>query len=230
MGVSARSDASAVTGKRCPRTTCAKRGVVQPRDAFHKDRRNKDGLESWCKACVRQYNEENKDRINAYRRERYRANREREREKSRTYYATNDAYREKALEKDRAYYRANREKIAAYDRERNQRNAEKNLAYNRAYLEAHPEKSREYNARYHARKRGATVESVSYERILARDGHWCYLCENDVAPNEVSYDHVVPLSRGGAHSEANIKVVHRSCNSRKLNRLLSELKLPFQNG
>jgi 5-methylcytosine-specific restriction endonuclease McrA len=56
-------------------------------------------------------------------------------------------------------------------------------------------------------------------RILERDGWICYLClraidEAAVAPDPLSgtIDHVVPLSRGGAHIDANLRATHLACN------------------
>jgi hypothetical protein len=45
-------DLSIVTRKRCARC-----GVVKPREAFSTNRRNRSGLHSYCKECVREYRE-----------------------------------------------------------------------------------------------------------------------------------------------------------------------------
>lgn len=78
-----------------------------------------------------------------------------------------------------------------------------------------PEKVSEWNRRRRARKLGARVGRVSYAEILGRDGLTCHLCGGAVSNATLSFDHVVPLARGGAHSMDNIKVAHLSCNSRK---------------
>ncbi len=41
--------------------------------------------------------------------------------------------------------------------------------------------------------------SLSRRNILARDEHRCQYCGRTFSPAELSVDHVVPLSRGGAH-------------------------------
>ncbi len=55
--------------------------------------------------------------------------------------ASSRAYRQRNLEKQkayaRAYYQRNSEKLKAYDREYRQRNLEKRRAYGRAYYEQH---------------------------------------------------------------------------------------------
>ncbi|WP_204745553.1 HNH endonuclease [Glycomyces paridis] len=101
---------------------------------------------------------------------------------------------------------------------------ERLLEGHRKWSKANPEKNREYARAYQARKREATVEEVDYGLIIERDGMHCYLCRSDIADLDVlHFDHVVPLSRGGAHSMGNIKPTHGTCNQRKHNKLLSEL-------
>lgn len=93
----------------------------------------------------------------------------------------------------------------------------------REWRKNHPAKIREYARRHAALKRSAQVGKVSYDRILERDGMHCYLCDSDIPEDVLSFDHVVPLSRGGAHSEDNIKPAHVSCNCRKRDKFLHEL-------
>lgn len=100
------------------------------------------------------------------------------------------------------------------------KNRERVDAYNRAWNRANPEKRREFKGRRRARERDQSVESVDYLAVLDRDGYWCYLCAQAVAPEDVSFDHVMPISKGGPHSMDNIKVTHWECNRRKGNRLL----------
>ena len=54
--------------------------------------------------------------------------------------------------------------------------------------------------------------------VFLRDGHRCQYCSR---PAE-SIDHVVPRSRGGAHSWGNVVAACRRCNSQKRDRLLDE--------
>ncbi len=61
------------------------------------------------------------------------------------------------------------------------------------------------------------------EHIRLRWQMWgdrCYLCG---APAEAT-DHVIPLSRGGAHWPSNLRPICRSCNSAKKARSLAEVK------
>src|SRR6187401_624829 len=62
---------------------------------------------------------------------------------------------------------------------------------------------------------------LSRRAVFARDGHRCQYC-NRSAEN---IDHVVPRSRGGPHAWDNVVASCRACNSRKEDRLLSEVDL-----
>lgn len=55
--------------------------------------------------------------------------------------------------------------------------------------------------------------------IIARDGYVCGLCHNSVEPQDVSLDHILPITRGGSDDVTNLQVAHRLCNSQKGNRV-----------
>lgn len=48
--------------------------------------------------------------------------------------------------------------------------------------------------------------------VYARDGHQCVLC---AATDDLTLDHIYPWSLGGPDTEENLRVLCRSCNSRK---------------
>lgn len=86
----------------------------------------------------------------------------------------------------------------------------------RAWYAENPERAREQTRRYQARRSAATVEEVSYAAILEREGMVCHICGVDIqGMSDLHFDHVIPLSRGGAHSNDNIKPSHAACNLRK---------------
>lgn len=97
-------------------------------------------------------------------------------------------------------------------------------AYQREWVKANREKAREQVRRRYALKKSVTVERVDYEAIVQRDGMVCYLCRSEITSLEdLHFDHVVPISRGGEHSMANVKLAHATCNLRKHDKLISEL-------
>jgi 5-methylcytosine-specific restriction endonuclease McrA len=69
---------------------------------------------------------------------------------------------------------------------------------------------------------GVNFEPVTVNDLAARDGWVCWLCEQDIDPDApwptVGYptlDHVVPISRHGAHTADNLRLAHHGCNSRR---------------
>ncbi len=78
--------------------------------------------------------------------------------------------------------------------------------------------------RKNATRRGAAAMGpvLSVERLGERDGWVCHLCLGAV-DRTLPYldvmagtrDHLVPVSRGGDDSPANLALAHRSCNSRR---------------
>jgi len=75
-----------------------------------------------------------------------------------------------------------------------------------------------------------TAEVFAPADVHARDGWTCQLCrlpiDRAVAwPDSASpsIDHVIPLSRGGAHALANVQSAHLGCNSSRGNKLIDEV-------
>lgn len=73
-----------------------------------------------------------------------------------------------------------------------------------------------------ARVRTSAVGRVSRSRIFKRDGWMCQICGEAVDrsaqvphPLAPTLDHVVPLSLGGPHTEANLQLAHFYCNTLK---------------
>lgn len=71
------------------------------------------------------------------------------------------------------------------------------------------------SAKRRARLSEATVELVSRSSVIARDGKVCYLCLRPVDDANIHLDHVIPLSRGGAHTMGNLRVACAPCNLAK---------------
>jgi 5-methylcytosine-specific restriction endonuclease McrA len=58
-------------------------------------------------------------------------------------------------------------------------------------------------------------EDVSLDAIFARDNGLCSICRLPVVRGQASLDHVIPLSEGGSHTEENVRLAHKRCNSKK---------------
>ena len=98
------------TVKRCPKC-----GETKPLEGFHRSRRNRDGLRTYCKEChcddARAYRCANRKKVLELQRLNYEAHRE-------EYRAYRETHREERNAYNRAYRETHREEHLAYNRER----------------------------------------------------------------------------------------------------------------
>lgn len=52
-------------------------------------------------------------------------------------------------------------------------------------------------------------------QVVRRDGQICQICHTPVADDELQFDHIIPHSRGGPATAANLRVVHKRCNAKR---------------
>jgi 5-methylcytosine-specific restriction endonuclease McrA len=97
-------------------------------------------------------------------------------------------------------------------------NRERLTALYRDWERRNPEKV-SLRDRQNKGRRRATISSpdpVNYARILVEHGMVCHICAEQIPSlDDLEFDHVIPLARGGAHSVENIRPSHSSCNRRK---------------
>jgi len=139
-----------------------------------------------------------------YRAKRYAREREQAKVAAQEWFAANP---EKAAATRRAYYVSHRERIAAQ---------------NRAWKAANQERFRTYQKAYRAKLWDVEVDLTfdEWQEILdSFDGH-CAYCDRTDRPLEM--DHMVPVSRGGAHTACNVVPTCRPCNRRKSDRTVDE--------
>ena len=112
------------------------------------------------------------------------------------------------LAQRRAWQAANREKVRAYVKAWQQRNPGWHYKYRRQF------------------SKDARSEAIHPKDVFERDGWKCQLCGRKLKrdapwghPKEPTIDHIVPVSRGGAHVLANVQAAHRACNLVKGNRV-----------
>jgi 5-methylcytosine-specific restriction endonuclease McrA len=166
---------------------CTGCGRVFPRatEYFSQNASKYDGLNSRCRECSRVQN-------NRYR----------------------EQHREELARKQRAYVAANREVVLGKKR------AYGNLPETRARVR---EKSREWRQANRwkrneaqrvrrARKKGVLAERLPEWFVQQHCGDPCYYCG---APNADTWDHMIPLVRGGPHTLENLVRACRPCNSQK---------------
>ncbi len=179
---------------------CTKCSTEKPADAFSADRSKRDGLRPTCKDCDRARRRASGTVINEKRRVRYWANVDEERERARNY------AREHASEQ--------RER----SREYRARNADKLNEAAREWRQANPDRVRANNQRRRALQRDATVEPFTHRDMLRdwedSDLYGCFYCGSSL---EKGYEvnHFDPLSKGGAHTVANLVPSCKPCNGAK---------------
>lgn len=88
------------------------------------------------------------------------------------------------------------------------------------WVQDNPGRMREYAANRRGRVAAATVENVDRFVVYEREGGRCHICRRPVKRDAFHLEHLVPLSKGGDHSYANVAVAHPICNRRKWNHLM----------
>ena len=127
----------------------------------------------------------------------------------------NAAHKEERAAKARAYYTAHRGGLLAQHKVYRDAHREKIAARDVVYGKAHrPEMAEQWRKRS-ALKRGVTIGPINIEDIKVRDRMRCCICGKRVVEKDLSFDHTIPLSLGGSHSQENQRVAHLRCNIRR---------------
>lgn len=72
------------------------------------------------------------------------------------------------------------------------------------------------------------TQRISYKKLLEEFGMNCNICAGPIADGELSFDHVIPLVRGGTHTMDNLRPAHTRCNISKNRRLPEEYVCRFK--
>lgn len=196
--------------------TCVTCGETKPTTEFYKNSAAKRGHRSDCKVC----NRAKAKRWVTDHPDRKRANDLRWRaanaEKVRAYGRKAEAkWRKANPDKVRAYREEHADEIRAYHQRLYRERREEYLARNRRWKQANPGKVVEYAHRRRATQRGCEVFHLDRDRIWERGEGVCGICGDPCDPADFHVDHIVPLSKGGAHSYENTQVAHPFCNMSK---------------
>ncbi len=216
---------------------CSKCGVEYPatREYFSPDSRTKNGLQSSCKACGREYRRqiwnEMAEEVRAQNRLYYARNVEIERARSRKYalehvdqvrkYMT--TYRAKNAEKSAEYMRWYYAEKVDKDKERerlrryNAENREKLREYARRSYQLNKDKALIRGQRRLARKQGLpdTLTTEQWRGAIEYFGGHCVYC--GIIPDLITVDHYVPLANAECPGTvvSNIVPACKPCNSSK---------------
>jgi len=109
-----------------------------------------------------------------------------------------ERHKEKRVSEQREYYQRNREKLVANSVQWAKDNPE------RAALTSRLKKQR--------RRAAGVLTADEWRQIQAQYGHRCLACGSD---GPLTIDHVVPVSKGGANTAANVQPLCGPCNSSK---------------
>jgi len=90
--------------------------------------------------------------------------------------------------------------------------------YMKEYRAANRGKFTEYERRRNAAKVGCEVVQIDYEALYQASPQ-CFYCGKPLKREEVHFDHYVPLSKGGSHSESNIRIACPFCNMSKKDKM-----------
>ena len=77
-------------------------------------------------------------------------------------------------------------------------------------------------------KRRERPSLTRHNLIVLRDRSCCAYCGKTFGSSLLTYDHVIPRSRGGQHSWTNIVACCLDCNQRKRDRTPETAKMPLQ--
>lgn len=234
--------------------TCTKCGQPKDIDSYSKHNGAKastSGYRASCKSCDVEYNRryraQNRDKVNAAKRQWVANNKDKKADQDRRYrqankdsikerinnwiaenkdhhYAQKKSYRlenkESKASTDRAWAQANKDKVNAISRRWRKRNPQKAAEVAKRSQAKRPQRSREKAARRRALVRQNGVYQVQYQELTRLLSKPCSYCGE---PSK-HIDHIIPISRGGSHSIGNLTGACAACNLSKGAKFITEWK------
>lgn len=201
------------TTKTCSR---CKRGL--PFDKFYKKNTSKDGLTSHCRDCaktpesrakqaahVRAYRQRHPEKVNEWARK----NPERYKELQRSWRQRNY---ETVTAKEKAYRDSHKEDVRRRTREWQVKNREHYNELQRNWRKTNRATVKRSEAARRKRVEDAVAYSISEKEMRRLYDSPCFACGTT---DNITIDHLIPLSRGGRHSAGNYAPMCMSCNTSK---------------
>lgn len=201
--------------------TCPRCKTEKPESEFHKNRTQKDGLQSACIDCMKpvnrayidgnyekiraarkKYRETNQEKIKAFESQRRIKNPEKEKARSEAYRRENSV---KIKESQSAYYIANAEKRKAYTAHWRSENPGAGTVFSR-------------NRRAAERKADGIHTKDDVVSIFDSQRGKCANCRSKLIKSgykKYHVDHIMPLARGGSNDKYNLQCLCPTCNMRK---------------
>lgn len=131
--------------------------------------------------------------------------------------------KERANDRGKRYYEAHKAERSHYHAERYERKREHILMQARMYRARKPSKRAEINARRSALLARSVVNDFTdqqWQELLETFNKHCAYCLEP--SDDLTREHLIPITRGGNNTASNIVPACRSCNSRKHTKTLLE--------
>jgi len=74
------------------------------------------------------------------------------------------------------------------------------------------------------RRIGRSIPREIMLKVVRRDGQVCAQCRTIVPDDEIEFDHIIPVARGGATTVENLRILCRGCNRKKSDALAELLE------
>ena len=223
---------------------CSKCGKEKSVSEFYKHKGCKYGVRSVCKECDKEYKKEYGENNKEYYKEYYENNKDKIKEQNKEYRENNKEYYKEYYENNKEHYKEyrenNKDKIKEYHKEYRENNKDKIKEQQKEYYENNKDKikeqKKEYKKEYHQTPRGREVarRNKQKRKALTRASQWCdftlteqvelwernskqcFYSEETIEDfKNVHYDHIYPLSKGGATAPWNLIPVKNVYNLQK---------------
>ena len=194
---------------------CSKCKIEKPVEGFNKDKKERDGLYCWCRACIKERRKFDSDKIKKY----YKTNlykiKEYQKEYQKEYWKANS-------DKLKEYRKANSDKLKEYRKA----NSDKISEQQKEYAKANRPIYNAYNAKRRSKKLQATPPWLTKEHLSAiRDFYTESKALEKSTGIKHHVDHIVPLQGKnvcGLHVPWNLQVLTAPENIAKKNRYPDE--------
>ena len=211
--------------------------LPKPVSNFTINKALKSGLSSFCKSCASERRKKNYDKNRSKILELKKGTRERTKEQRRTY--------------QQSFYYGNLERERTRSKDWRDKNPNKVKKYNKEYRETNPDKIKQLTTDYRKNNlekvkkvksdwRKNNPEAVQKHRMTRRarkaqngvykvfnkelDKLMQASCVSCGSTDQITIDHIIPVSKGGQHSIGNLQSLCKSCNSSKGTKTMSEWK------
>jgi len=145
-------------------------------------------------------------------------------------YWLDPAVRTKRKTSGKEWYATNSEHAKPQQKTYKATHRKQTKATDRTYRKQHRAKRTAVNAARRARITGNTIgdrKEIAAIYSTAQDAPRvrCYICGNLIPKGKRQVDHIIPISKGGAHTPSNLAVACEHCNETKAAKLPSEIGL-----